>query len=189
MDESVDTKQNRLASSRSVVRWGLLGGVVAVIVFLLVLSVYVWTMSPRDTGGLGGGFFASWVTFIFLYGLLPVFALGAAVGAVAARKSPKVAALAVGTLGLSGLVFGSVTIAVIQRPRVEMITIVRTDSGDVLFFRRYGKLENSFTKKHGEGGMVFSRDDVNPPITSATIKWPRAGEFEVTLEFAGRHKS
>lgn len=146
MDEPVGTLRSPPASRRSALGWGLLGGVVAVLVFVLVLLVYAWAMGPRHGGGLGGAFFASWMMFLFLYGLLPVFALGAVAGAVAARNSARatlrasgvlglsvaflsvilspvilspalVVALAAGTLGLWGLVLGLLKIAMIFSSR------------------------------------------------------------------------
>ncbi len=78
--------------------WGLIGGFVAVVVFVILIGVYDTIAGPKGGGGLSGAFFAMGVFWTFVYGVIPVFVFGAGAGAGGRGKSPKVASL--GLLGL-----------------------------------------------------------------------------------------
>lgn len=66
---------------------GVLGGIVAVLCFAAVLVLIDGWQKHKFTGGMGATFHGIALAYAFVFGLLPVFAMGAMTGVVIADRT------------------------------------------------------------------------------------------------------
>lgn len=187
------------------VGWGAVGGIVGIVLLFVGLQEYPWEGRPGEGGGLGAAFFAYGLFWLFVTWCLPVFAAGAIIGALAARRSSKCAVLSLGGVAVLLLLSGWVAFGAIERSHeraerlmhsglpppviidaAEFVTLLNGDSCALILARHGPQGEEIVSRACGMDGVVFEAGgEPVPAATTIALSWPQPDRFEVTIDYRG----
>lgn len=91
--------------------WKTGGGLAGVLAWVAVLSAFYLAEAP-NSHNLAGAFLLQGIAIMFFVGSIPAFVVGAAVGALAARRSSRTAAIAIGSYVVLIQVIGAATLVI-----------------------------------------------------------------------------